>query len=60
MEGLPRIGRKTSGEGSHQPGHAYKRDFNQSPRGKFKVRMARAKSSRSKSARSDSELSPLR
>jgi hypothetical protein len=52
MEGMPRIGRKTSGEGSHQPGHAYKRDFNKSPRGKFGLRMARGKTSRSKSARS--------
>jgi hypothetical protein len=52
MEGLPRTGRKVSGEGGHQPGHAYKRDFNHSPRGKMKIRMARGKSSRSKSARS--------
>lgn len=52
MEGMPRIDRKTRGEGKHQPGHAYKRDFNHSPRGKFNVRMSRGKHSRSKSARS--------
>jgi hypothetical protein len=46
------IDRSKRGEGSHQPGHAYKRDFNHSPRGKMKIRMARSKPSRSKSARS--------
>ena len=33
------------------PGNAYKRNFNRNPTGKFGVRMARAKHSRSKSAR---------
>ena len=46
------IDRGKKGEGKHQPGHAYKRDFNHSPRGKFKIRMARPHGSRSKSARS--------
>ena len=46
------IDRKTSGEGGHQPGHAFKRDFNHSPRGKYSVKMHRGKGSRSKSARS--------
>lgn len=36
----------------HQPGHAYKRNFNKAPTGRFNVRMKRAKTSRSKSARS--------
>ena len=33
------------------PGYAYKRNFNRNPTGKFGVRMARQKASRSKSAR---------
>jgi hypothetical protein len=37
--------------GGHQPGHAYKRNFNKPPTGRAKIRMGRAKSSRSKSAR---------
>ena len=51
MEGMPRFDRKTRGEGKHQPGHAYKRDFNHNPRGKVPLRIARSKTSRSKSAR---------
>lgn len=46
------IDRKTTGEGSSMPGHAYKRNFNHAPKGRFHVRMARGKSSRSKTARS--------
>lgn len=37
--------------GGHQPGHAYKRNFNRSPSGRYKVHMGRQKNSRSKSAR---------
>lgn len=33
------------------PGGAYKKNFNRNPRGKLKIRMKRAASSRSKSAR---------
>lgn len=33
------------------PGGAYRKNFNKSPRGKFKVSMKRGSSSRSKSAR---------
>jgi hypothetical protein len=46
------IDRKKQGEGSHQPGHAYKRDFNHSPKGRMAIRMGRGKGSRSKTARS--------
>ena len=35
----------------HRPGGATKKNFDKAPRGRFKVRMKRAKSSRSKSAR---------
>jgi hypothetical protein len=51
MEGMSRHDRKMKAAGGHAPGHAYKRDFNKSPRGKMHVRMARAKGSRAKSAR---------
>ena len=44
--------RAKSATGGHQPGHAYKRNFNAAPRGKFNIRMKRGKASRSKSARS--------
>lgn len=37
--------------GGHQPGHAYKRNFNRSPKGRYGLKMGRSKSSRSKSAR---------
>ena len=46
------IDRHTRGEGKHQPGHAYTRDFNHRPTGRFGVKMARGKGSRSKTARS--------
>ena len=38
--------------GGHQPGHAYKRNYNHGPKGRFGVRMHRGKASRSKSSRS--------
>jgi hypothetical protein len=44
-------GRSKSAVGGHSPGHAYKRNFNASPRGKMKVRMHRNTKSRSHSAR---------
>jgi len=34
---------------THQPGKAYKRDYNKSPRGKYSVHMKRGAASRSKS-----------
>jgi hypothetical protein len=42
-------GRQRHATGGHQPGHAYKRNFNHSPTGRFGVRMTRGKGSRSKS-----------
>lgn len=46
-----------SGEGTKRgskdtPGGGYKRNFNRNPSGKFNIRMARSKASRSKSTRS--------
>jgi hypothetical protein len=35
--------------GGHQPGPAYKRNFNRNPTGRFGVHMRRGKGSRSKS-----------
>lgn len=37
--------------GGHQPGHAYKRNVNRNPTGRYGIRMARGKTSRSKSSR---------
>jgi hypothetical protein len=34
---------------SHQPGHAYKKNFNKAPSGRLKIGMKRAHKSRSKS-----------
>ena len=52
MDGMKRIGRQKTASGGHQPGHAYKRNFNRNPSGRYGIRMARGKGSRSKSARS--------
>ena len=52
MDGLKRIDRAKTASGGHQPGHAYKRNFNHGPSGKYHIRMTRGKSSRSKSSRS--------
>lgn len=49
LEGMPRHGRKTHATGGHQPGHAYKRNFNRNPMGRVNLRVHRAKPSRSKS-----------
>jgi hypothetical protein len=51
MEGMSRHDRAAKPPGGRQPGHAYMRNFNKSPRGKMHVRMGRAKPSRAKSAR---------
>jgi hypothetical protein len=52
MDGMKRIDRAKTAAGGHQPGHGYKRNFNHGPAGRFGLRMARGKASRSKSSRS--------
>lgn len=46
------IDRARKASGGHQPGHAYKRNFNHGPSGRFNIRMKRGGASRSKSSRS--------
>ena len=38
-----------AGSQGHQPGKAYKRNFNKRPTGRFRIAMKRGKQSRSKS-----------
>lgn len=49
---IDRAMRAKNNTGGHQPGHAYMRNFNHGPKGRFGVRMKRAAHSRSKSSRS--------
>lgn len=47
-----KIDRARHASGGHQPGHAFKRNFNRPPTGRFGLRMKRGHGSRSKSSRS--------
>jgi hypothetical protein len=46
-----KIDRAKTATGGHQPGHAYKRNFNAPPKGRFGIRMHRPATSRSKTSR---------
>jgi hypothetical protein len=46
-----KIDRASKASGGHQPGHAYKRNFNAPPSGRFGIRMHRPAHSRAKSSR---------